>query len=188
MISASKNRPLFFSKSKLVQNIGRCGSSRLPAAQLRKPHDKANLKRKKMCLSLESEPRKKELGFLEFFSLYGEFVVGEHPSRLDFFPEKPPKRQVWAVSSRHPPLLMPHSSFLSSPCQWPLWTIRGRLSQRLTPQHLNLWPGSSNSQGSQPRNEILLKLEHGFCYLFIADCDWGLHLRLFMIQHCHSTK
>lgn len=90
VISASKNRPLFFSKSKLVQNIGRCGSSRLPAAQLRKPHDKANLKRKKCVCLLKASQGKKELGFLEFFSLYGEFVVGEHPSGLDFFPEKPP--------------------------------------------------------------------------------------------------
>ena len=92
----------------------------------------------------------------------------------------PKKRQVWSVSSHSPPLLMPHSSFLSSFCQWLLWTIRGWLSQRLRPQHLNLWPGSSNSQASQPRNKILLKSRPEFCYLFkhwllarpLSDCLW----------------
>lgn len=44
-VAARENRPLFFSKPNLVQNIGLCGNRRLPAAQLRKPHDKANLKR-----------------------------------------------------------------------------------------------------------------------------------------------
>lgn len=165
MISARKNRPLFFSKPKLVQNIGLCGNSRLPAAQLRKPHDKANLKREEsVCLLKVSQG--KRVGFLEFFFLFrttslslGGIPVGS----------RNPKRQVWAVSSQFPPPLMPHSSFLSSSCQWLLWTIRGWLSQRLRPQHLNLWPGSSNSRAVRPRNKTLLKSRPEFCYLFITD-------------------
>ena len=59
VISARKNRPLFFSKPKLVQNIGLCGNSRLPAAQLRKPHDKANLKREEsVCLLKETQGKR----------------------------------------------------------------------------------------------------------------------------------
>lgn len=152
-----------------------------PGSPVEETARQGQFKTQKIGLSLESEPRKKRVGFSGvFLSLWRVCRWGASQwARLLSW--KTPKRQVWAASSQHPPLLMPHSSFLSFPCQWPLWTIRGWLSQRLTPQHLNLWPGSSNSQGSQPRNKILLKLEHAFCHLFITDCDWGLYLSLFMI-------
>lgn len=147
LISARKNKPLFFSKPKLVQNIGLCGNSRLPAAQLRKPHDKANLKREEsVCLLKVSQG--KRVGFSRVFSpsyRTTSLSLGSIPVGLPTFLKNPKKQQVWAVSSQHPPPSMPHSSFLSSSCQWLLWTIRGWLSQRLRPQHLNLWPGSSNS-------------------------------------------
>lgn len=122
------------------------------------------------CLSLKREPRKESLEFFSFLFKTTSLSLGSIPVGSTSFlnpPNIPPKkRQVWSVSSHSPPLLMPHSSFLSSSCQWLLWTIRGWLSQRLRPQHLNLWPGSSNSQASQPRNEILLKFRPEFCYLF----------------------
>lgn len=114
VISARKNRPLFFTKPKLVQNTGLCGNSRLPAAQSRKPHDKANLKREE-SVSLKSEQRKKSRVFQLFFSfsLWDEqFVVGEHPGGLNFFPEKPQMASVSGLISASTLL------FLSSSCQW----------------------------------------------------------------------
>lgn len=142
------------------------------------------------CLSLISEPRKKSWIFWGFFlslpqtpnpqliSLsFFKFFLGQplfhwgasRWAQLLFL--KTPEWQVWAVSSQHPPLLLPHSSFLSSSCQWLLWTIRGWLSQHLRPQHLNLWPGSYNS-GASPGQETRLSSSSvpAFCYLFIADC------------------
>lgn len=94
VISARKNRPLFFSKPKLVQNIGLCGNSRLPAAQLRKPHDKANLKREEsVCLLKVSQG--KRVGFSIFFFLLLPFrttglSLGSIPVGLEILSWKTP--------------------------------------------------------------------------------------------------
>lgn len=66
VIEARKNKSLFFSKPKLVQKFGLCGNSQLPAAQSRKPHDKANLKcEESVCLFKLSQGEKSFL-FLSF--------------------------------------------------------------------------------------------------------------------------
>lgn len=59
---ARKNRFFLFLKPKLVQNTGLCGNSQLPDSWLRKPHDKANLKRYKSGCFLKRRSNKKEGG------------------------------------------------------------------------------------------------------------------------------
>lgn len=82
VITARENRPLFFSKPKLVQNIGLCGNSRLPAAQLRKPHDKANLKREEsVCLLKVSQRKRVGYSWVFFFFQDDRFVIWEHPQQ-----------------------------------------------------------------------------------------------------------
>lgn len=169
-----KTDPYFSQNQNWYRTLALCGNSRLPAAQLRKPHDKANLKREEsVCLLKESQGKRvgfsRGFFFLSVFFRTTSMSLGSIPLGSTPF-LKNPEWQVWAVSSQHPPLLMPHSSFLSSSCQWLLWTIRGWLSQRLRPQHLNLWPGSSNSRASRPRNKILFRLRPQFCYFFITEC------------------
>lgn len=93
VISARQNRPLFFSKPKPVQNIGLCGNSRLPAAQSRKPQDKANLKREEsVCLLKMSQGKKSKVssGF-SFFPL-GQPVLspGSIPEGSISLQTKPP--------------------------------------------------------------------------------------------------
>lgn len=119
MISASNNRSLFFRNQNWYRTLAsQCGGSRLPAAQWRKPHDKANLKRKK-CVCLLKASQGKRVGFSRGFffpPLHDESVIGEPPSGLNLFSWKTPKRQVQAVSRLSIlPLLMPHSSFSAPP-------------------------------------------------------------------------
>lgn len=70
---------MIFSKSQLVQNIGWCGNSQLPTAQLRKPQGKANLERKK-CICLKWKPKKK----IKKGGIWS--LIGDHPSGLKCFP------------------------------------------------------------------------------------------------------
>lgn len=116
VIGARKSRPLFFSKPKLVQNIGLCGNSRLPAAQLRKPHDKANLRREESVCLLKVSQSKREgkkrraLGFLELlFSLSGQPVClwGASQRAPTPFLEKPQNDKCEQASSR-PPRCLAH--------------------------------------------------------------------------------
>lgn len=77
-ISASKNRPLFFSKSKLVQNIGLRGSSRLAAARLQKTTWQGTFKiwKKCVCLLKGSQGRRAEFSRISLFSLWNDLTSG----------------------------------------------------------------------------------------------------------------
>lgn len=117
VISASNNRSLFFRNQNWYRTLAsQCGGSRLPAAQWRKPHDKANLKRKK-CVCLLKASQGKRVGFSRgFFSpLHDESVIGEPPSGLNLFPEKLPNGKCKRSCLSILPLLMPHSSFSAPP-------------------------------------------------------------------------
>lgn len=94
-IRARKNRPLFFLQTKTGAEHRPMWGARLPADPMRKPHDKANLKREESVCFL-----KMCQGFLHFFPQDNQFVFGEHPSGLN---SSNPYQQVWAVSSQHPP-------------------------------------------------------------------------------------
>ena len=181
MINARKNRPLFFSKPKLVQNIGLCGNRRLPATQLRKPHDKANLKREEsVCLLKVSQGGKKiKVWFCGVISRFRTTSLGAS-HELDFSPEKTWTASVSSLVSVVASLII---SQTPPPYQWLLWTIRGRLSQSLKTT-ASQFLARELQQSSLPAEEHDSPQIQAwvFRYLFIIGCWWGIFsLSLFMI-------
>lgn len=154
--------PYFFAiTKKRVENIGRCGNSRLPAARSGKPHDKPNLKREESVRLLKVS-RGKRVGFFEtFFFLFlstTSVSLGSIPLGLTAKCER-------SHISIPPPLLPPLMHYTNSSFLNPLRllrTIRGRLSPRLRLQLLNLLRGSSNSRAVRPKKARFRSSGPGF--------------------------
>lgn len=104
-----KQALIFPYKTKPVQNIGRYVECRLPTALMRKPHDKANIKRKERVRVFKASQGKRRVGVLSFVGIFfssrtTSLPLGNVLSGLGCFPTKPQPANVRSLLSASTPI------------------------------------------------------------------------------------